>query len=111
VYDTIAFDIEFPGFLYRTSRYVSEEKVYKDLKYNIDQTKILQLRLTLFDDESNIGGTWQVNFYNFVVNDSGQAQSSIQPSRNKDNVEKNGNNSLAKKNRRRRDAVDMLHCV
>ena len=97
MYDTIAFDIEFPGFLYRTSRYVSEEKVYKDLKYNIDQTKILQLRLTLFDDESNIGGTWQVNFYNFVVNDSGQAQSSIQPSRNKDNAEMNGNNSLAKK--------------
>ncbi|XP_052170406.1 putative CCR4-associated factor 1 homolog 8 [Diospyros lotus] len=108
-YHTIAFDTEFPGFLHQTPRHSSEEKVYEDLKYNVDQTKIVQLGLTLFDDEGNIGGTWQINFYNFVVNERCQGQSSFQSSLNKDNVEKNGNNNLNKKNRRRRDAVDMLH--
>ncbi|XP_052170405.1 putative CCR4-associated factor 1 homolog 8 [Diospyros lotus] len=58
-YHTIAFDTEFPGFLHRTPRHSSEEKVYEDLKYNVDQTKIVQLGLTLLDDEGNIGGTWQ----------------------------------------------------
>jgi len=108
-YRTIAFDTEFPGFLHRTPRRSSEEKVYEDLKYNVDQTKIVQLGLTLFDEEGNIGGTWQVNFYNFVVKERCQGQSSFQSSPNKDNVEKNGNDSLNKKNRKRRDAVDMLH--
>ncbi|XP_052211397.1 putative CCR4-associated factor 1 homolog 8 isoform X6 [Diospyros lotus] len=93
----------------RTPRHSSEEKVYEDLKYNVDQTKIVQLGLTLLDDEGNIGGTWQVNFYNFVVNEGCQGQFSFQSSPNKDNVEKNENDSLNKKNRRKRDAVDMLH--
>ena len=105
MYDTIAFDTDISRFLHRTPRYASEEKVYENLKYNIDQTKIVQLGLTLFDDEGNIRGTWQVNFYNFVVNEGEQVQSSIQSSGNKDNVEKNRNDSLSKKNEIRRVAV------
>ena len=57
MYDTIAFDIEFSGFLHRTPKYASKERVYGDLKYNVDQTKIVQLGLMLFDGEGNIGGT------------------------------------------------------
>ncbi|KAE9465139.1 hypothetical protein C3L33_02953, partial [Rhododendron williamsianum] len=69
-YNMIAFDMEFPGFLRNTPREASEEARYRDLKFNVDRLKPIQLGLTVFNNEGRIGGSWQVNFNDFdVTND------------------------------------------
>ncbi|XP_059645888.1 putative CCR4-associated factor 1 homolog 8 [Cornus florida] len=55
-------DTEFTGFLHVPSRNASEDEYYHDLKYNTDRMRLTQIGFTLFDDEGNIGGTWQFNF-------------------------------------------------
>ncbi|KAL5569126.1 hypothetical protein UlMin_025701 [Ulmus minor] len=59
------FDTEFPRFLRNTPRFVSENIIYEDLKFNVDNLKVIQLDITLSDDNGNIGGTWEFNFSNF----------------------------------------------
>lgn len=61
----IAFDTEFPGFIYWTPRHASEDERYRDMKANVEGTKLIQFGFTLFNDRGEIGGTWEVNFSNF----------------------------------------------
>ncbi|XP_010522085.1 PREDICTED: probable CCR4-associated factor 1 homolog 1 [Tarenaya hassleriana] len=61
----VAFDTEFPGFLLWTPRYASEDLIYRNMKINVEATKLIQFGFTLFNDRGEIGGTWEVNFSNF----------------------------------------------
>ncbi|XP_073109440.1 probable CCR4-associated factor 1 homolog 9 [Elaeis guineensis] len=68
-YRFIAMDTEFPGFLRSTPRYASEEERYRDLKSNVDSMKVIQLGITLFDEQGNMPFPrcccWQFNFSDF----------------------------------------------
>lgn len=89
-YNMIAFDMEFPGFLRNTPREASEEARYRDLKFNVDRLKPIQLGLTVFNNEGRIGGSWQFNFNDFDVTNDLQVGASIQLLRsNGINLEKN----------------------
>ncbi|KDP43142.1 hypothetical protein JCGZ_26675 [Jatropha curcas] len=55
-------DTEFPGFLIDTPRQASESLIYSNLKYNVDVTTLIQLGLTLSDENGNIAGCWEFNF-------------------------------------------------
>ncbi|XP_059645893.1 putative CCR4-associated factor 1 homolog 8 [Cornus florida] len=57
-----AIDTEFIGFLHVPSRNASEDEHYHNLKYNTDRMRLTQIGFTLFDNDRNIGGTWQFNF-------------------------------------------------
>ncbi|XP_037491796.1 putative CCR4-associated factor 1 homolog 8 [Jatropha curcas] len=55
-------DTEFPGFLIDTPRQASESLIYSNLKFNVDATTLIQLGLTLSDENGNIAGCWEFNF-------------------------------------------------
>lgn len=65
-YHYIAVDTEFPAFRRCTPRNASEEERYRDLKLNVDSTKVIQVGITLFDEQGNIPFPeycyWQFNF-------------------------------------------------
>ncbi|EOA25346.1 hypothetical protein CARUB_v10018669mg [Capsella rubella] len=61
----IAFDTEFPGCLRDTSKNAHDEQRYIDMSYSVDRTKLIQLGLTLFDNNGRVGGTWEINFSDF----------------------------------------------
>ncbi|KAG5564495.1 hypothetical protein RHGRI_000616 [Rhododendron griersonianum] len=69
--------IEFPGFLRNTPWEASEEARYRDLKFNVDRLKPIQLGLTVFNNEGRIGGSWQFNFNDFDVTTDLQVGASI----------------------------------
>lgn len=73
----IAIDTEFPGCLKETTIKASEEDRYRDLKFNVDRTKLIQLGLTLFDEGGRICGTWEVNFSDFDVTKDASNEKSI----------------------------------
>ncbi|VVA98483.1 unnamed protein product [Arabis nemorensis] len=73
----IAIDTEFPGCLKETTIKASEEDRYRDLKFNVDRTKLIQLGLTLFDKGGRIRGTWEINFCNFDVTKDASNEKSI----------------------------------
>nr|XP_009398821.1 PREDICTED: putative CCR4-associated factor 1 homolog 8 [Musa acuminata subsp. malaccensis] len=63
-----AIDTEFPGFIQSTPPYASEEDRYADVKYNVDKMKLIQLGITLFDENGSTpwqGCCWQFNFSDF----------------------------------------------
>ncbi|XP_009398821.2 putative CCR4-associated factor 1 homolog 8 [Musa acuminata AAA Group] len=63
-----AIDTEFPGFIRPTPPYASEEDRYADVKYNVDNMKLIQLGITLFDENGSTpwqGCCWQFNFSDF----------------------------------------------
>ncbi|KAL1217380.1 putative CCR4-associated factor 1 [Cardamine amara subsp. amara] len=62
----IAIDTEFPGCLKETPMEAAEEIRYRDMRFNIHKTKLIQFGFTLFDGEGRIGGTWEVNFSDFI---------------------------------------------
>ncbi|XP_074561614.1 putative CCR4-associated factor 1 homolog 11 [Curcuma longa] len=62
----VAIDTEFSGFLRLTPRHAGEERIYRDMKYNVDNLCMIQLGIALFDDAGNHPGmTWQINFSDF----------------------------------------------
>ncbi|CAL9758409.1 unnamed protein product [Musa acuminata subsp. burmannicoides] len=59
---------EFSGFIRPTPPYASEEDRYADVKYNVDRMKLIQLGITLFDENGSTpwqGCCWQFNFSDF----------------------------------------------
>ncbi|CAL9758415.1 unnamed protein product, partial [Musa acuminata subsp. burmannicoides] len=63
-----AIDTEFSGFIRPTPPYASEEDRYADVKYNVDRMKLIQLGITLFDENGSTpwqGCCWQFNFSDF----------------------------------------------
>ncbi|KAJ4837352.1 hypothetical protein Tsubulata_008331, partial [Turnera subulata] len=62
-YNFLSVDTEFPGCLRRTPRLAGDDVRYADMKYNVDNTRLLQLGLTLSDD-GNRGAfmSWEFNF-------------------------------------------------
>ncbi|XP_042487960.1 probable CCR4-associated factor 1 homolog 6 [Macadamia integrifolia] len=68
IYNRVAFDPEFLGFLRNTQRNASETDRYEDIKFNVDSLKPIQFGLTFTDAEGNLphsGGVWQFNFNDF----------------------------------------------
>ncbi|XP_023511526.1 putative CCR4-associated factor 1 homolog 8 [Cucurbita pepo subsp. pepo] len=61
----VAIDTEFPGFLRWTPKGVSDEEFYECLQFNVNRLSILQLGLTLTNDNGKIGMTWEFNFQDF----------------------------------------------
>ncbi|KAK0590260.1 hypothetical protein LWI29_024604 [Acer saccharum] len=61
-YKVLSVDTEFPGFLRDTPRDAPAAILYDDLKFNVDNTNIFQLGITLMDDQGDIGPTWEFNF-------------------------------------------------
>ncbi|KAF2291501.1 hypothetical protein GH714_024900 [Hevea brasiliensis] len=55
-------DSEFPGFLRKTPRRSDELSAFADMKFNVDNMKIIQLGITLSDENGIIAGTWEFNF-------------------------------------------------
>lgn len=74
----IAIDTEFPGCLKETAMEASEEDRYSDMRFNVDRTKLIQLGFTLFDNGGRIGGTWEVNFSDFLVTKDAKNEKSIE---------------------------------
>lgn len=66
-FNILSIDTEFPGFLCSTPRDAPAAVVYNNLKFNVDNTKIIQLGITLSDDNGNIGDTWEFNFSEFDI--------------------------------------------
>ncbi|KAL5736591.1 hypothetical protein ACOSP7_031059 [Xanthoceras sorbifolium] len=79
----LSVDTEFPGFLRDTPRDASDDTVYDDLKFNVNNTNLIQLGVTLMDDNGNIGPTWEFNL-KFDMEKESHVQSSI------DFLKKNG---------------------
>ncbi|XP_074569717.1 putative CCR4-associated factor 1 homolog 11 [Curcuma longa] len=61
----VAIDTEFSGFLRSTPRDAAEEHRYRDLKYNVDNLRMIQLGITLLDVAGNPRMAWQINFSDF----------------------------------------------
>ncbi|KAJ9146391.1 hypothetical protein P3X46_028662 [Hevea brasiliensis] len=55
-------DSEFPGFLRKTHRRSDELSAFADMKFNVDNMKIIQLGIALSDENGIIAGTWEFNF-------------------------------------------------
>ena len=63
-YRYIAMDTEFPGYV-EVPRVMTEDYEYQLVKINVDDNKLIQLGITLFDDEGNTPSgacCWQFNF-------------------------------------------------
>lgn len=74
----IAIDTEFPGCLKETPMEASEETRYEDMRFNVHKTNLIQLGFTLFDRKGRIGGTWEVNFSDFVESKDAKNDKSIE---------------------------------
>jgi CCR4-NOT transcription complex subunit 7/8 len=64
-YNYIALDTEFPGFVYSGQGLTQKEIYYDSIKSNVDKLKLIQVGLTLCDEEGNYPkdiSTWQFNF-------------------------------------------------
>ncbi|KAM7270632.1 hypothetical protein ACFE04_029846 [Oxalis oulophora] len=64
-YHVVAIDTEFPGFILKCDRDAPEAERYSMMKHNVDNTKLIQLGITLSDNYGNIGGSWEFNFRDF----------------------------------------------
>ncbi|KAL5566820.1 hypothetical protein UlMin_029984 [Ulmus minor] len=64
-FSVASFDTEFSRFVRDTLRLASEGIIYNNMKYNVDNLKVIQLDMTLSDKIGNIGGTWEFNFSDF----------------------------------------------
>ncbi|XP_004151393.1 putative CCR4-associated factor 1 homolog 8 [Cucumis sativus] len=64
-FPVIVMDTEFPGFLRSTPRGAPQEHLYQDLKFNVNHLKILQLGLTLMDENEHVGLSWVFTFSDF----------------------------------------------
>ncbi|TXG58019.1 hypothetical protein EZV62_015848 [Acer yangbiense] len=76
-HNLLSVDTEFPGFLRNTPRDAPETLRYSDLKFNIDNTELIQLGITLSDDYGNISSTWEFNFCDFDIDNEACNETSI----------------------------------
>lgn len=75
-YNYVAMDTEFPGVVYQPT---SRETYYKTVKANVDKLKLIQVGITLCDENGQTpqnGGTWQFNL-NFNLNSDLYSNESI----------------------------------
>ncbi|XP_038890962.1 putative CCR4-associated factor 1 homolog 8 [Benincasa hispida] len=82
-FPVIVIDTEFPGFIRSTPRGAPKEHLYQDLKFNLNHLKILQLGLTLVDENGNVGMTWEFTFSDFDEQTDLSNPTSIQFLKNK----------------------------
>ena len=64
-YNYIALDTEFPGFVYPGQGSTQKEIYYDSIRLNVDKLKLIQVGITLCDEEGNYPketSTWQFNF-------------------------------------------------
>ncbi|ESQ34074.1 hypothetical protein EUTSA_v10009426mg [Eutrema salsugineum] len=61
----IVIDAEFPGCLKETPMEASDEIRHRNMIFNVDKTKLIQLGFTLVDNQGRTFGTWEVNFCDF----------------------------------------------
>ena len=64
-YNYIALDTEFPGFVYSGQGLTQKEIYYDGIKTNVDKLKLIQVGLTLCDQDGEYPkdtSTWQFNF-------------------------------------------------
>ncbi|KAJ0088486.1 hypothetical protein Patl1_32592 [Pistacia atlantica] len=74
----ICLDTELPGFLRNTPKHSPDHIRYHDLKYNVENTKIIHLGITLSNEEGNCeGGTWEFNFSDFDMEKDSYMETSI----------------------------------
>ncbi|TYK19447.1 putative CCR4-associated factor 1-like protein 8 [Cucumis melo var. makuwa] len=78
MFSMIAMDTEFPSFLRSTSRGAPKEHLYQDLKFNLNHLKILQLGLTLMDENEHVGLSWVFIFFDFDEQTDFSSPTSIQ---------------------------------
>ncbi|KAM7259183.1 hypothetical protein ACFE04_014924 [Oxalis oulophora] len=64
-YPVVAIDTEFPGFILKCDKDAPESTRYSMMKHNVDNTKLIQLGITLSDHYGNIAGSWEFNFRDF----------------------------------------------
>ena len=70
-YNYVAMDTEFPGIVYQLNTY-SKDFYYKSLKLNVDNLKLIQVGITLCDENGNhpaYACTWQFNLQFNLQND------------------------------------------
>nr|XP_034931917.1 probable CCR4-associated factor 1 homolog 1 [Populus alba]TKS03082.1 putative CCR4-associated factor 1-like protein 8 [Populus alba] len=60
-FPVVSFDTEFPGFFQNTPRDAIDLTRYKDLRHNVDPSRLIQFGITVADARGNIGGTWEFN--------------------------------------------------
>ncbi|XP_010525704.1 PREDICTED: probable CCR4-associated factor 1 homolog 11 [Tarenaya hassleriana] len=90
-YPVIAMDTEFPGIVFRSGgsepylRYRDPVKHYSTLKLNVDRLKLIQIGISLSDEDGNLPdlGTeysyiWEFNFKDFDVSKDSHASDSIE---------------------------------
>ncbi|ESR61253.1 putative CCR4-associated factor 1 [Citrus sinensis] len=77
-FNVLSIDTEFPGFLRNTPRNAPAVESYNDLKFNVDCTHLIQLGITLSDNEGKISYTFEFNFSDFDLKKDLHAGDSIQ---------------------------------
>lgn len=73
----LSIDTEFPGCIRSTPWGSIDERVYEDLRFNVNQTKLIQLGLTASDESGQVAGSWEFNFSDFDHQIDTQNPSSI----------------------------------
>jgi CCR4-NOT transcription complex subunit 7/8 len=77
-YNYVAMDTEFPGIVYQFQQN-TRDAYYRTVKQNVDKLKLIQLGITLSDEEGNYPpdvSTWQFNF-KFDLNNDQYSNESI----------------------------------
>lgn len=76
-FNVLSIDTEFPGFLRNTPRNAPAVESYSDLKFNVDCTDLIQLGVTLSDNQGKISYTFEFNFSDFDLKKGLHADDSI----------------------------------
>ncbi|XP_050936260.1 LOW QUALITY PROTEIN: putative CCR4-associated factor 1 homolog 4 [Cucumis melo] len=58
----LTIDIEFPGFITQSPWDFIDKEIYKEFRFNVNQTKLIQLGVTTLDDLGRIGSSWYSDF-------------------------------------------------
>ncbi|KAJ8765740.1 hypothetical protein K2173_014862 [Erythroxylum novogranatense] len=61
-FHVISVDTEFPGCILKTRRNETDDVRYKHLKFNVENSKLIQLGITLSDELGVVFVTWEFNF-------------------------------------------------
>lgn len=76
-YNLLSVDTEFPGFLRNTPRDALEDERYRDLKFNVENLKMIQLGVTLSDASGNMGFSWEFNLSDFDLKTDPHVEASV----------------------------------
>ncbi|XP_073526140.1 uncharacterized protein [Phyllobates terribilis] len=65
-FNTIALDTEYPGTIISTPQFADEVERYRDVKFNVERTRLIQVGFTLYNPITNeLAGVWQFNLSGF----------------------------------------------